>query len=58
MNNTRLNKIKYLESTEYAAFFNIFIDVNIPFFRVSLTIEPRLSLLLVLYREIFDQAKS
>jgi hypothetical protein len=47
-------KLIYLKSELKSDSFDVFIGIKIPFFRVSVTIEPGRSLLTVRYHGLFD----
>jgi hypothetical protein len=47
-------KLIYLKSKLKSDSFDVSIAIKIPFFRVSVTIEPGRSLLTVRYHELFD----
>ena len=54
-----MGRIKFYETYIFktsikSCSFDVSIDIEIPFFRISVTIEPGLSLLTVRYRELFD----
>jgi len=48
-------KLIYLKSELKSDSFDVSIGIKIPFFRVSVTIEPGRSLLTVRYHELFDR---
>ena len=50
-------KLIYLKSALTSDSFDVSIGIKIPFFRVSVTIEPGRSLLTVNYQELFDTTK-
>ena len=55
MRRTKLDEIYiFLKSALKADSFDVSIGIKIPFFRVSVTIEPGRSLLTVRYHELFD----
>ena len=49
-------KLIYLKSALKSDSFDVSIGIKIPFFRVSVTIEPGRSLLTVRYHELFDRS--
>ena len=51
-------KLIYLKSAYKSNSSDVSIGIKIPFFRVSVTIEPDRSLLTIRYHELFDQASS
>ena len=54
MYKTKLNKTYKFKISIKIQFFDISIGIEIPLFRVSLTIEPGRSLITIRYHELFD----